>query len=488
MLGKYTSLLALVSVLFLWGCQDDLEIEIENGELVTLTASSNSLVLNQVESFNTAITFSWTTGSNQGTGASISYTLEIDKAGNDFASAKVYDFGNQVYEKELSVKDLNDMLGELWSVQPGATTDMEARVTVKVASESVADDVSSVVSFTVQTYEPVSESLYIVGDATPSGWNIAEAVELIPDNDEPWVFVYEGQLTSGNFKFAVNRDESWSQDFYSQDPTDSTRMVFNEGGSGDDIQWEITEGSPYVITVDLLDLTISMEKQVGPAYAELYIVGDASPSGWNIASPEAFTQDSDDPFVFTYEAVLVPGELKFSTFQGDWCDSDWLVASQADQSLEATDYVIIHGCEGDDFKWRVTEETAGRYLITINLFDETVEFEKVDLYIIGDGGPNGWNIGTPEPMTYVDGIYYFNGELGADNPEGEFKISKFVGDWCNGDWINAATENQSLSNTDYIITHGCEGPDNKWKLVSGDAGTYEITVDLENEVMTITKQ
>ena len=265
-------------------------------------------------------------------------------------------------------------------------------------------------------------------------------------------------------------------------------MIFNEGGSGDDVQWEIIEGSPYTVTVDLLELTISVEKQVGPPYTEIFIIGDASPSGWNIGDPKAFTQNADDPFVFTYEAQLNPGELKFSTYKGDWCDGDWLNATQADQNLDATDYVVRHGCDGDDFKWRVTDETAGRYLITVNLFDKTVKFEKVMLYLIGDGGPNGWNIGAPEPMTYMDGKYVFNGELGADNAEGEFKISKFKGDWCIGDWINAATENQSISNTDYIITHGCDGPDNKWKLTAGDAGTYEITVDLDNEVMTITKQ
>ncbi|MCW3789278.1 SusF/SusE family outer membrane protein [Plebeiibacterium sediminum] len=478
----------LILVFLLSACQEEYDAEVSNGELISISASADALVLEQVDYSNSAITFNWTTGSNQGTGASISYVFEIDKAGNDFASAKVYDFGKQVYEKSLTVEDLNDMVTELWGVLPGESLNLEARVTAKVADESVEDDVSSVVSFSVQTYKPVSESLYIVGDATSAGWNIADAIEMTGDDEEPWIFTYEGQLSPGNFKFPVSTDECWCQDFYTQNPDDAELMVYNEGGSGDDVQWEVLEGSPYVVTVNLLDLTISIEKQVGPAYTELYIVGDASLSGWNIGSPEAFTQDADDPFVFTYEGPLNTGNLKFSTYQGDWCDGDWFVASQDNQTLDATDYVINQGCNGNDCKWVVTDETAGRYLITINLFDNTVKFEKVMLYLIGDGGPNGWNIGTPEPFTYSNGVYTFNGELGADNAEGEFKISKFKGDWCNGDWINAATESQSLSNTSYIITHGCDGPDNKWKLSSGDAGTYEITIDLDNEVMAITKQ
>ena len=192
---KRLSFVAMICVLSLSGCQDDYEAEISKGELIQLSASSSEMVLTQAESFNTAITFNWTTGSNQGTGASISYVLEMDKAGNNFASPKVYDFGKQVYDKSVSVEDLNDMANELWSVEYGQSVDMEARVTAKIADETVADDVSSVVSFSVQTFKPVTETLYIVGSATPAGWNISEAIEMVPDNEKPWVFVYEGQLT-----------------------------------------------------------------------------------------------------------------------------------------------------------------------------------------------------------------------------------------------------------------------------------------------------
>ena len=95
---------------------------------------------------------------------------------------------------------------------------------------------------------------------------------------------------------------------------------------------------------------------------------------------------------------------------------------------------------------------------------------------------------TPDSMTYADGVYTFTGELGAGNPTGELKISKFKGNWCDGDWINAAVPDQSLSSTDFIYTFGCDGPDNKWRLVDGDAGNYVITVNLETDVLTITKQ
>ena len=67
-------------------------------------------------------------------------------------------------------------------------------------------------------------------------------------------------------------------------------------------------------------------------------------------------------------------------------------------------------------------------------------------------------------------------------------ISKFTGNWCDGDWINAATASQSIFDTDFIYTTGCDGPDNKWKLKEGEAGNYEIRVDLDAETITITAQ
>ncbi|MCB0749547.1 MAG: SusF/SusE family outer membrane protein, partial [Ignavibacteriae bacterium] len=141
-----------------------------------------------------------------------------------------------------------------------------------------------------------------------------------------------------------------------------------------------------------------------------------------------------------------------------------------------------------DNKWLVTDSNKGRYKITVDTQNNLITFNKVMLYIIGDGGPNGWNINNPAPMSYINGEYVFVGPLGASNPTGEFKISKFVGDWCGGDWINAATASQSINNTNFINTTNCDGPDNKWKLKDGEAGNYEIRINLETEVITITKQ
>ena len=469
-------------------CQKDEKIIISMGEPISMSVSETEIVLTQQQADNTVLSINWTRGTNQGSGSSIAYMLEIDQAGSDFSSSQVFEMGTGVFEKSFNGKSLNELVRNNWGIEPGTTVDFEARVFADVTVEDVEDDMTDVVKFSVTSYKPVTEVLYIVGDATPNGWDITNATSMTASASKPWEFSFQGQLSSGSFEFAVSQDDCWCQDFYTRDPNDEGVMVYNEGGRGEDIQWQIEEFGNYKITVDLLELRLSIEQLAGPLFEELYIVGDASPSGWDIETPKAFTRSVADPFIFTYEANFIPGDFKIATFTGDWCDGQWINPSQEDASLTATDFIITSGCDGPDNKWHVTEEVQGRYKITVDTYNNTISIDSVMLYLIGDGGPNGWDIGDPEPMSYDNGVYTFIGELGADNPTGEFKISKFKSDWCAGDWINAASASQPISNTSYITTHGCDGPDNKWKLQEGDAGTYIIAVDLTDELITIVKQ
>ena len=116
-----------------------------------------------------------------------------------------------------------------------------------------------------------------------------------------------------------------------------------------------------------------------------------------------------------------------------------------------------------------------------NTQNNTISIKKVELYIIGDGGPNGWNIGSPSAMTYSNGSFVYTGALNS----GEFKIAKFKGDWCDGDWINAATANQNITDGNYIITHGCDGPDNKWKRLVLLKSSFRLPSKLNSTILSL---
>lgn len=462
-------------------CNPEYLTDVVKSGPLAVTASDTAVTLSQKNYANTAVKLDWTTGTNNGTGASISYLLQVDKKGNNLGTPVTYDMGKGIYSKSLIVKDLNDSLLKRWGGIAGTSTQLEARVVSTVYSNPVSGETSPAIGFSVIPYQPVSTSFYMVGSATPIGWNIGNAVEMTPSATEPWVFTYKGLMSVGSYKFAVNREGCWCQDFYTKDATDSTKMIHNTGGSGTDIQWQITKGGPYQITANLIDLTLNVSEFSQPLFTKLWIVGDASPSGWDIDTPKEFSPTSN-PFIFTYEANLKAGDFKIAASLHDWC-GQWYRPLVNHPDLTSTDVAQNSGCDVDN-KWQITSSNAGRYKITLDTYGNKIKINPVMLYIIGDATPNGWNINSPAPMTYADGVYTYTGPLTA----GEFKFSKYKGDWCDDDWIIAASNGQSVSNTAFTIRHGCEGDDNKWKVQAADAGNYVITINPETQVMTITKQ
>ena len=105
--------------------------------------------------------------------------------------------------------------------------------------------------------------LYIIGSATPVGWDISNAIELEQDPSNWYLFTYEGPLTAGEFKFPINRQTDWAQDMYMKDPADPSKMYRHTGGEEDDEKWVFTEADAgnYILTINVMDLTIDIQKQ-----------------------------------------------------------------------------------------------------------------------------------------------------------------------------------------------------------------------------------
>lgn len=471
--------LLVVSFLFSSCEKDDLDLYIPESGPLSLKVSEYNIVLD--EHFpNKQVVFTWTTGVNFGTSSSINYVLEIDKKDNNFANALQYEMGSNSFTFSLTYSSLNYILLNTFGILPNTAQDFDVRIkAIPSGNQDNTQIINQVI--TITAYQPVSSNLYIVGSATPSGWNIGSAIQMTASTT-PGTFVYQGSLIPGTFKFAVNQDTCFCQDFYTKDATDDNKMVYNLGGSGNDLQWNITQSGQYKVTANILDLTITIESITAPPFSQLWIVGDASPSGWDINTPMAFTQSTSNPYIFTYEGNFTTGDFKIlAGSTGDWC-GQWYRPLVNGQALNLTSVEQNSGCTTDN-KWTITASTVGRYKITLDTANNTININKVNLYIIGDAGPNGWNISNPNPMIYSNGNFIYNGPMNV----GDFKISKFTGNWCDGQWINAATADQSVNNTNYILTNGCDGPDNKWKLQPGDeSSNYQISINLDTNTLTIT--
>ena len=97
-------------------------------------------------------------------------------------------------------------------------------------------------------------ALWMVGSATPGVWSLGEGTMLVPTVDNPTVFKATVNLVEGEMKIAVNNQTGFGQTFYLRDTTDDTKMVFG----GDDNKWYITKAGKYDVTVDVVNMTISI--------------------------------------------------------------------------------------------------------------------------------------------------------------------------------------------------------------------------------------
>ncbi|SIT96219.1 SusE outer membrane protein [Epilithonimonas bovis DSM 19482] len=475
---KLLFLLPLAAFLVIMGCREELASqEFEKSELSLKTSEISELLPNM---YNSGYNFSWTAGNNMGTGSAITYTLEIDKKENNFAHPQVYEVGKNVYSYDIKIGELNTILVKTYGAEPGKPFTMQARITATFADSSVKAQ-AAVTDFTVTPFKPFTDHLFIVGDATPGGWDITKSVELTKSTTDPSEFTYYAQLSTGNFKFAVSQSTTGTQDFYTRDPSDDNKIVYNEGGSGADLQWVIDTAGLYRVTVNLISLSIKIEKMNAPQFSDIYIVGDASPSGWDVSNPVAFKQDTTNPFIFTLECSLKEGNFKIlAGTTGDWC-GDWYRPMVDNQGLTDGAIQQLKGCD-PDLKWKVSASDAARYKITLNAANNTIKFEKINVYMIGDATPNGWNMGTLAPMQKNGSVYTYTGEL---NP-GSFKFTKFNTSWCDGTELVAKTKDQSITNGAFMEREKCEGGDAtdlKWKVTT--KATYTVTLNLDTNTLNI---
>lgn len=449
-------------------CQKDEDDGILPAGPLTLSTSTSSAILEQKSDAQTALTLRWTTGTNNGTGASISYVLQMDKQGNDFANPVLYEMGKAVYEKAFTVADLNNMIREQFGATAGSAAAYEARIIATIYDAPPVTAVSPLVQFSITAYEPVSSTLYLLGSASAAGWDANNAIALIPDDDDPTTFSYRGALGIGEFKFITTLGDLLPS--YVKGADDS-HIAYRISENQPDVSFVITEPAMYRIDVSLLDLTISTLKLDLPAYENIYMVGSAAPNGWDITAATALLQDSDNPFIFSYTGVMNPGEFKFPVNRnGDWGQDMYMMLSDSTMYLH-------HGGDPDDSKWSI--EKKGHYIITLNLSDNTISIKRTKLFVVGSATPIEWNIGEAIELEEdaTDGcIFTYTGQMVA----GEFKFPVNR----NTDW--GQDMYMRTSDTEMYRHKGGDPDDNKWNIAAD--GNYIIVANVETLVISIQKQ
>lgn len=472
-------LLSLLAALLI-RCVDDNYMELDKGSTpLEITVSGTEIELDAANPATEALKLSWTTGSNQGTHAAISYRFQMDVQGNNFAGGISLDLGREVYEKIYRNEELNDILLNDFGIAVNAETVLEARVIATISAEGIEPETSNVQRISVKTHKPITKTLYLIGDATPNGWSADDATEMRPINNVAKGFTWTGTLSTGNFKFITTLGQFAPS--YNKGENDTKLYLRESDEDPYDEQFEITEAGTYTVTVNLITLAVSIVRGEGPEYTELWFVGN--PTGWNF---EPMTVNPLDPFVFHYNADLsAGGEFKIGTAAGSW-DAVFFRPA-VDMTPEGTDLDVDKWAGDPDYKWNIS---GGVYKIKLDTRDMKIDIVPFTpftmIYLVGDATPSGWDIGNATAMTATPDPYKFTWTGALKGGELKFTCDK-QDDW-NGAWFIASEADKAPTGQEEQMMYNYPGAgvDYKWRI--SEAGTYQIELDQLKETVIIKKQ
>lgn len=431
-----------------------------------LVSANASVVCTLPNASQPSNTFSWAAAFKQYPGV-VTYTLQYDSAGKNFAAPKDYSSGPTIYSVALNQGQMNETA--LNSGIPGGNTG-KVDYRIKAVTAWGATAYSNTVSVTITSYIPILR-VYMPGGyqvSTGNGnndWDPLTAPELIRDlrsavfNKLYYIYIY---LPAGaEFKFTIGR--SWD---------------VNYGGSGGVLSSPgsnitVATAGYYRISVNISTL------QYHVTTGRMGFVGGATGAGWN------------PPGVFPNYAMgnagtnLFIGITNFTS--GGWKlidNNQWNNGSNAVDETRSYGTpnasggtMEVNGANFNDFA------SAGRYRLIWDGRDRNnIKYSSspgTEMRVVGNGmtGVPDWNPGASPQMTYSgNGVWTITLALDA-NEEIKFLAGN---DWGAFDYEDASGGSQSVGTPRKIQWEG--GPNFRTPTT---AGTYTITLNETLQTVTI---
>ncbi|AMJ65760.1 SusE domain-containing protein [Hymenobacter sp. PAMC 26628] len=291
--------------------KDETQATIAPANAATLTASTANVVLKSVNGTQTAVTYTWspitfTWGGTESTAYSpaLTYSLQFDKKGNNFASPVSVDAGSGP-TKTFTVASLNSSLISL-GLAPEAATDVEVRLKATYAS-NVAPLYSPTLALNATPY---STELYISSSLSN---DLAMAPKLLEIDGKPRQYqgyVYFGGTSASTFKVTNTRaangtvyGNTGTAAIAAQPAgTAATGSLASPGSS-----FSVAPGF-YLVQINLSNMTWSATPTTWA------VIGAATPKGWDGDTP--MTYDAAKK-VWTVTTTLTNDQFKFRA-NGAW--------------------------------------------------------------------------------------------------------------------------------------------------------------------------
>lgn len=432
-----------------------------------LTTTATTVVCSIATSTQQANVFNWSRSFNGYTG-NVTYTIQYDSAGKNFAVPKQIAIGTNLYTKAMIQKDLNET-GLNCGIAGGAVGKVDYRI--KAVTAQGATSYSNTVSITITTY---AMKLYLVGGSSPAGWTPAAATPLMPDTRFPGTFFTYAYLNSGGggIKF-LTENTDWNtptQTIFGDANGSGTSGTITSSGGGNNIN--VPTDGVYRITVDLSNSKYFL--QTGGIGA-VGLVGAFQ--GWSPGAAIKMSNFAPNRFIFI---TNMTNNDEFKFHDGDaWDNSANNLSRWYD--VDAANKIIINGTgAGNNFKWT---GTTGPVRAIFDYGDvnnpQWSLTPATEMRVVGDGiqGVPDWNPGASPQMTYAgNGVWTLTLTLVAG------KDIKFL---AGNDWGAFDYEDNSGGST-------ATGTPRKIKWEGGSnfktpttTGSYTISLNEYTQTVTI---
>lgn len=460
-----------------------------------LQVSAESIELKQELGRDNAVTFSWSKVTNVDPNTKVSYYFKMDIADNNYASSiSKIEIPAESNSISFTHKKLNALLRS-WKVTTGEYVTLEAEVIAEIegTSQYVKPELSTV-RFNVIGYQIQPYDIFIVGTAI-NGLDPAKSVKMteeIPEEKYTW----NGVMKRGSYQFILSNISLLPS--YTQG-TEKGSIIFNETETGRETLFTVEKDGFYSLTLNIETGTL---QSVYPAaeYDNIWMIGAATPAGWDIMNAVKLKKDPSNQVAFYYEGWLNSGEMKFPLeLRSDWNFATLMpVENGANENGDNRMERIESG--GHDYKWNIGK--AGNYRMTLNTYTMTIEFKEskqeipdevpyTKIWMLGDATPAGWTQGR-DAFTYdfdaEKGTFYWEGKLKA----GMFKCPTNVDDgWqitCFMPTNVVRGENYAhLTETSTkVVAPG--GDDHQWKVEENETGNYRVELNVINNTIKFIKK
>lgn len=370
-------MMGLAVAVFFFGCQKEAPLPFyADGTAPVLSSSTTTIAPGPADSNSVAVVFTWTNPHYATDSNTVKYMIQIDSSGGKFNRPDTMTVSG-IKNDTLIAKDLNALMVS-WGYKFGISYNVPVRLVSSYANNN-EPLISNVITLKITPYVvppkvqiPAPGQLFLVGDATDSGWNnpVPIPAQQFAEIDS---VTYGGvfHLNKGGSYLMLPVNGSWSQKYAVADNSVSGLAkggsfgYYETGGANfpapDSTGW-------YKIMVDFQHGTFTVTPYTQVLPDSLFITGDAFPDAWAnpVNASQTFTRINSCEFELT--TPLIGGKsYALLPINGSW-GQKFAVESSTAPGMPLSGSFSYYISGGQNIP---APANSGNYKILVNFLDYT---------------------------------------------------------------------------------------------------------------------